>query len=116
MRSTQRPDGSLEEIPPERCPAGHPLLPHGTLVGWSPCDCTPGVHGYRTYTCRYSVNGAECGLVLNFPPCRDPSAGPVVVGLINLELEFPMELAFPSLPQTYLGQRGLRLALSAFPT
>ena len=89
MRSTQRPDGSLEEIPPERCPAGHPLLPHGTLVGWSPCDCTPGVHGYRTYTCRYSVNGAECGLVLNFPPCRDPSAGPVVVGLINLDRIVP---------------------------
>jgi len=47
------------------------------------------VHGYRTYTCRYSVNGAECGLVLNFPPCRDPSAGPVVVGLINLDRIVP---------------------------
>ena len=49
---------------------------HGTLVGWSPCDCTPGVHGHRTYTCRFPVNGAECGLVLSFPPCRDPNAGP----------------------------------------
>ena len=85
----QLPDGTVVEVPPERCPAGHPLLPRGTLVGWSPCDCTPGVHGYRTYTCRYSVNGAECGLVLNFPPCRDPSAGPVVVGLINLDRIVP---------------------------
>jgi hypothetical protein len=76
MRSRIRRDGSVEEVPPKRCPAGHPLLPHGTLVGWSPCDCTPGVHGHRTYTCRYPVNGAECGLVLSFPPCRDPSAGP----------------------------------------
>jgi hypothetical protein len=25
---------------PERCPAGHPLLPRGTLVGWSFCDFT----------------------------------------------------------------------------
>jgi hypothetical protein len=76
MSSMQRPDGTLVEIPPERCPAGHPLLPHGTLVGWSPCDCTSGVHGHRTYTCRFIVNGAECGRVLSFPPCRDPSAGP----------------------------------------
>jgi hypothetical protein len=34
------------------------------------------VHGHRTYTCRFLVNGRECGLVLSFPPCRDPSAGP----------------------------------------
>ena len=68
----QLPDGSVEEIPPERCPAGHPLLPHGTLVGWSPCDCTSGVHGHRTYTCQFLVDGRrECGLVLNFPPCVD---------------------------------------------
>jgi hypothetical protein len=72
----QLPDGSVVEVAPERCPAGHPLLPHGTLVGWSPCDCTLGVHGHRTYTCRYLVDGRECGLVLSFPPCRDPSAGP----------------------------------------
>jgi len=57
----QRPDGTLVEIPPERCPAGHPLLPRGTLVGWSPCDCTPSVHGHRTYTCRHLVDGTECG-------------------------------------------------------
>ena len=76
MRSRIRRDDSVEEVPPERCPAGHPLLPHGTLVGWSPCDCTAGVHGHRTYTCRYPANGAECGLVLSFPPCRDPNAGP----------------------------------------
>jgi hypothetical protein len=54
-----------------------PLLPRGTLVGSSPCDCTPGVHGHRAYTCRYLVDGAECGLVLSFPPCSDPSAGPM---------------------------------------
>jgi hypothetical protein len=76
MRSGMRADGSVEEIPTEHCPAGHPLLPRGTLVGWSPCDCTPGVHGHGTYRCRFLVDGRECGLVLNFPPCRDPSAGP----------------------------------------
>src|SRR6476660_8375384 len=52
-----RPDGSVEEVPPERCPAGHPLLPCGTLVGWSPCGCTPGQSGHRTYTCRFIVDG-----------------------------------------------------------
>jgi hypothetical protein len=76
MRSRLRPDGSVEEIPPERCPAGHPLLPRGTLVSWSPCDCTPGVRGPRTYRCRYLVDNVECGLAMYFPPCRDPSAGP----------------------------------------
>jgi hypothetical protein len=76
MSSIPLPDGTVVEVPPERCPAGHPLRPRGTLVGWSPCDCTPGVHGHRTYTCRFLVNGSECGLVLSFPPCRDPKAGP----------------------------------------
>jgi hypothetical protein len=61
MRSRLRSDGSVEEVSPERCPAGHPLLPHGTLVGWSPCDCTPGVHGHRTYTCRFLVDSASAG-------------------------------------------------------
>ena len=84
MSSIQLPDGSVVEVAPECCPAGHPLLPRGTLVGWSPCDRTPGVHGHRTYTCRYPVNGRECGLVLSFPRCRDPSAGALVVGLITL--------------------------------
>jgi hypothetical protein len=37
----------------------------------------PGVHGHRTYTCRFLVDGRECGLVLSFPPCRDPDAGPL---------------------------------------
>jgi hypothetical protein len=69
-------DGSLVEVPPERRPAGHPLLPDGTLVGWSPCGCTVGSSGHRTYTCRYIVDGVECGLVLSFPPCRDPTAEP----------------------------------------
>jgi hypothetical protein len=55
----QLPDGRVVEVPPERCPAGHPLLPRGTLVGWSPCDCTPGVHGHRTYTCRFLVDWVE---------------------------------------------------------
>jgi hypothetical protein len=72
----QLPDGTVVEVPPDRCPAGHPLLPHGTLVGWLPCDCTPGVHGHRTYRCRFLVDGAECGRVIYFPPCLDPSAGP----------------------------------------
>jgi hypothetical protein len=27
--------------------------PHGTLVGWSPCDCTPGVHGHRRRPVRF---------------------------------------------------------------
>jgi hypothetical protein len=31
--------------------------------------------GHRTDTCRYVVHGAESGLVLSFPPCRDPAAG-----------------------------------------
>jgi hypothetical protein len=55
MSSIQLPDGTLVEIPPERCPAGHPLLPHGTLVGWSPCGCTPGESGHRTYTCYFGT-------------------------------------------------------------
>ena len=59
MHSKRLPDGTVVEIPPERCPAGHPLLPRGTLVGWSPCDCTPGVRGHRTYTCRYIINGTD---------------------------------------------------------
>ena len=89
MRSRIRRDGSVEEVPPERCPAGHPRLPHGTLVGWSPCDCTPGVHGHRTYTCRYVVNRAECGLVLSFPPAMPGSVcRAVVVDLINLSRSF----------------------------
>ena len=70
------PDGTVVEVPPERCPARHALLPNGTLVGWSPCTCTPGESGHMTYRCRYVVNGVECGRVLSFPPCRDPSAGP----------------------------------------
>jgi hypothetical protein len=52
-----------------------------TLVGWSPYDCTPGVHGHTHYTCRFLVEGVECGGVLSSPPCRDPSAGPTVLGL-----------------------------------
>jgi hypothetical protein len=76
MRSKRLPDGSIAEVPPERCPVGHPLLPHGTLVGWSPCGCTPGVSGHRNYTCRFIIDGRECGRVLNYPECRDPSAGP----------------------------------------
>jgi hypothetical protein len=51
---------------PDTYRARHPLLPRGTLVGWSPCGCTVGVSGHRTYTCRYMVDGAECGLVLAF--------------------------------------------------
>jgi hypothetical protein len=62
--------------PARALPRRSPAAPAGTLVGWSPCDCTSGVHGHRTYTCRFIVNGAECGRVLSFPPCRDPSAGP----------------------------------------
>ena len=52
------------------------------FVGWSPCGCTPGVSGHRTYTCRFLVDGRECGRVLSFPACRDPSAWAVVVGLV----------------------------------
>ena len=33
--------------------------------------------GHRTDTCRYVVHGAESGLVLSFPPCRDLAAGPM---------------------------------------
>jgi hypothetical protein len=42
MSSIQLPDGTVVEVPPERCPAGHPLRSRGTLVGWSPYDCTGG--------------------------------------------------------------------------
>jgi len=63
---------------PERHPeGGRELAPGRTLVGWSPCDCTTGVSGHRTYTCQALVGGRECGLVLSFPPCHDPSAGPM---------------------------------------
>jgi hypothetical protein len=78
MSSIVRADGSIVEVAPERCPAGHELAPGRTLVGWSPCDCTAGVSGHRTYTCQALVDGRECGLVLSYPPCQDPSAGPML--------------------------------------
>jgi hypothetical protein len=40
------------------------------LFAMLPCDWTPGVHGHRAYTCRFLVNGSECGRVTYFPPCR----------------------------------------------
>jgi len=53
-----------------------PLVPIVRLKLVARATAPPGVHGHRTYTCRYPVNGSECGLVLSFPPCRDPTAGP----------------------------------------
>jgi hypothetical protein len=63
----------------KRTKARRPVTRYCPTAPWSagrPAICTPGVRGNRTYTCRYLVNGTECGLVLNFPPCRDPNAGP----------------------------------------
>jgi len=74
MRSIIREDGYLVEVPPERCPAGHRLRPRGVLVGWSLCGCTRGHTGHRTYSCRFLVDGSECGLVVEEPPCVDPGA------------------------------------------
>lgn len=45
-------DVARSERAPSRCPAGHRLTPNRVLVGWIPCDCTPGAGGHRTWTCR----------------------------------------------------------------
>ena len=39
-----RGEGRVQSSP-ERCPAGHELVPGRTVVGWSRRDCTSGVRG-----------------------------------------------------------------------
>jgi hypothetical protein len=53
MGSIRRPDDNVVEVPPERCPAGHPLLPHGTPGRLGAMRLHASVAGHCTYTYRY---------------------------------------------------------------
>lgn len=44
MRYRRHDDQGVAEIPPDLCPAGHPLKPPDVRVGWDGIG--------RTYTCR----------------------------------------------------------------
>jgi hypothetical protein len=52
VRMRRNPDGSVSEIPPERCPNGHPLRYPNVLVGWSP---PAGMVGWLCLTCGMEV-------------------------------------------------------------
>lgn len=58
--------GPSIERAPTRCPNGHRLGPRTVLVGWVPCDCTPGAGGHRVYTCR------SCDVTIGRPPHVGP--------------------------------------------
>lgn len=79
------------ERAPARCPFGHRLTRYTVLVGWIPCDCTPGAGGHRTWTCR---NRAELHLVQAAVDINDVGwrrysiiAGVLVIGNLRVALE-----------------------------
>lgn len=59
------------ERSPRKCPNGHPFGAYKVLIGWAPCDCTPGAGGHRTYECR------TCGVTI----ARPPHVGPLRPGV-----------------------------------
>ena len=81
-------DGTHGEIQPERCPAGHPPLPHGTLVGWSPW-----LHGMAEAAIGRTLplfrQSRECATVAQLPAPAETVRWPVVVGVIPDNCAYP---------------------------
>jgi hypothetical protein len=65
----QRADGQWVEDTPGRCPNGHALGPGTTIVNFTHCDCTEGLMGHRTWTCRAVVGERECAAIYYSEPC-----------------------------------------------
>ncbi|WP_157434192.1 hypothetical protein [Actinoalloteichus sp. GBA129-24] len=60
---------------PTRCDRGHPLVPGWLLVGWHPCDCTPGLLGHRTVTCVRCLDAGAGRDTWHHPPCSGSVLG-----------------------------------------